>query len=147
MIIDVKKLKLAGKTQGEFEFSYIPKTNLLTLPNAVIDGTVNVKCSLILQGNDVYSDLTVGCTIVGECARCLKEARYKFLKEASVRFVVSDPEEDDYLYKKGLVDLTEAVNDIIITEEPSVILCKEDCKGLCPVCGADLNCKDCGCKY
>ena len=44
------------------------------------------------------------------------------------------------------VDLTKAVTDRILLDLPMAFLCREDCKGLCPVCGADLNEGDCGCQ-
>ena len=42
------------------------------------------------------------------------------------------------------IDLKKIVDDVIIMNTPIVFLCKEDCKGLCPNCGANLN--DGGCK-
>ena len=54
-------------------------------------------------------------------------------------------DEDAYKFAKGLVDLTEMVNDKILTSMPYTIYCKDDCKGLCPTCGANLNHTDCNC--
>jgi uncharacterized protein len=42
------------------------------------------------------------------------------------------------------VDLTEVLRDLIMLALPGKHLCREDCRGLCPVCGADLNVQDCG---
>jgi uncharacterized protein len=42
------------------------------------------------------------------------------------------------------VDLGEAIRDTLVMETPFVVLCQPDCKGLCPVCGANLNKEDCG---
>ena len=42
------------------------------------------------------------------------------------------------------VDLTDALFSALLMETPYVVLCREDCKGLCPVCGANLNEEDCG---
>ena len=44
------------------------------------------------------------------------------------------------------VDISDDVRDELLIELPMNPLCKEDCKGLCPVCGADLNKKKCRCK-
>ena len=43
------------------------------------------------------------------------------------------------------IDLTEALFSTLLFETPYVVLCKPDCKGLCPHCGANLNEGDCGC--
>ena len=44
-----------------------------------------------------------------------------------------------------IIDIGDLVRDIIISAQPTKHLCKEDCKGLCSVCGANLNKTDCGC--
>ena len=59
----------------------------------------------------------------------------------------SDEDEIDY-YLVGPnddIDLTEALFSTLLFETPYVVLCKPDCKGLCPHCGANLNEGDCGC--
>ncbi|MBO7214873.1 MAG: DUF177 domain-containing protein, partial [Clostridia bacterium] len=119
---------------------------LSTLPGATVQGAVKINGSLQLHGDDVYVDGTIACTIVGECARCLQETKVEFKEDFSVVYAVRREDEDDYLYKNGLVDLTPAVNDLIITSLPTVIYCQEDCKGLCPICGTNLNEKSCDCK-
>ena len=43
------------------------------------------------------------------------------------------------------IDLAEPIFAAILMETPYVVLCREDCKGLCPHCGANLNEGDCGC--
>lgn len=42
------------------------------------------------------------------------------------------------------IDLSGALLSAIVMETPFVVLCREDCAGLCPVCGANLNEEDCG---
>lgn len=43
-------------------------------------------------------------------------------------------------------DLDELLREDILLSLPTKVLCKSDCKGLCPMCGADLNNGPCGCK-
>ena len=43
------------------------------------------------------------------------------------------------------IDVSEPIMAAILMETPFVVLCREDCKGLCPTCGANLNEGDCGC--
>jgi len=45
-----------------------------------------------------------------------------------------------------IVDLTEAIRQNVLTAIPMVTLCREDCAGLCPQCGHDLNLGPCDCK-
>ncbi len=149
MVIDVKKLKTLGKYESNFSFSYGLEENILLLPNAYIDGDIKVDGVIELHGDDVYVDGTVNCKIVGKCARCLDRAEFDFNESFFVTFVRNNPDEEEfeYIYKSGVIDLTQAVKEVIMLNEPQIIYCKENCKGLCPLCGSNLNEKDCGCKY
>ena len=148
MDIDVLKLKHSGKDSIDFSFHYELEEDLLLTPSAVIDGPINVSGTLELHGDDVYVDGKVDCKIVGECARCLGKATHLFSQDLSVTFVRSNPneEEDEYLYSRGIVNLRQAVRDVFLTNCPPVIYCNENCKGLCPICGSNLNETDCNCK-
>jgi uncharacterized protein len=146
MDIDVRKLKFSGKDCMDFSFDYTPEENLVLTPSAVIDGNIHVSATLELHGDDVYVDGVVNCAIVGECARCLKRAEYNLTSEFSVVYAIERQDEDDYLYHSGLLDLKLAVDDVLLINFPTVIYCKEECKGLCPICGKDLNESSCDCK-
>lgn len=56
-------------------------------------------------------------------------------------------EDDEYLVAPdGLVDLDVLSANDLIPELPTRTLCREDCKGLCPICGGDCNQTQCGCE-
>ena len=44
------------------------------------------------------------------------------------------------------IDLTELIRDTLIINEPSQVLCQDDCKGLCVQCGANQNVSPCSCE-
>ena len=81
------------------------------------------------------------------CDRCLaeKEAqeRYPFMEDFR-RDGAADDMDANALGEEG-IDLAPMVRDIVIAALPIRNLCRPDCKGLCPKCGADLNQGDCGC--
>lgn len=56
----------------------------------------------------------------------------------------SDQDMADDLYHDGILDLSELVRQVIIVNSPIAPLCEEECRGLCSVCGANLNESDCG---
>jgi uncharacterized protein len=58
-------------------------------------------------------------------------------------FSASDAEEETYTGK--VIDLDPIVREEILLELPEYPVCDEKCKGLCPVCGANLNDRECGC--
>ncbi|MBQ8595558.1 MAG: DUF177 domain-containing protein [Oscillospiraceae bacterium] len=83
------------------------------------------------------------------CDRCgketSKETEYEF-EHWLARELESGDENDDYiLVPTGMIDMDELVMTDVTLEIPFQLLCREDCKGLCPVCGSDLNEKTCNC--
>jgi uncharacterized protein len=86
-------------------------------------------------------DLTVQAHIEGErrftCSLCLEEFNNLFEKDLTLHYDI-----------KGLESVTidPDVREEIILEHPIRILCREDCRGLCPKCGKNLNNGACGCR-
>ena len=71
--------------------------------------------------------------------------RQRFIKEGS-EADVSD-EDFDYLYiQNDRVDLDETILYEVQLGVPMRVFCREDCKGLCPICGKDLNEGPCNCQ-
>ena len=85
------------------------------------------------------------------CDRCLEEVLLPLeLKleriAASPEVSTEDEEMDDLSFMEGYyLNVETFVYNEIIGNWPAKILCKEDCRGLCPVCGQNLNVRDCGC--
>lgn len=96
----------------------------------------------------VTLDCTYRYTLCLVCDRCLTPFHRQVEQHTSHTVVreLNTSEDDDYLVAPdGIVDLMEVATNDIILSLPSKFLCKDDCKGLCPVCGCDLNQKSCGC--
>jgi DUF177 domain-containing protein len=78
--------------------------------------------------------------LIGPCMRCLGTAERLFEVEARE---VSQPAGGDELQSPyvvgGVLDVTSWARDALALTLPAQILCKDDCPGLCAVCGADLN--------
>ena len=83
-----------------------------------------------------------------QCARCLAPVAASLEVPFDENFVrASQDEEDVHYHYEGLtLDLTQMAADAIALNLPLRHLCRPDCKGLCPVCGADRNQVDCGCE-
>ncbi len=85
------------------------------------------------------------------CDRCLKsvETTVRFVIEQEVDLTnnaVGDEEQEEKDYIDGYnLDVDRLVFGEIMLSMPGKTLCKDDCKGLCLVCGADLNVAECGC--
>ena len=81
------------------------------------------------------------------CDRCVKDVKEDIDFILDEVFVASgNAQEGDETYSGSVIDLTGAVKKSILSSLPMKVLCSEDCKGLCPQCGKDLNTGECGCK-
>jgi uncharacterized protein len=87
----------------------------------------------------------------GECRRCLQPIRGELrcqVRELYRPHDAANPGEDDedtYPLAGEQLDLLPLVRDALLLELPLAPLCRDDCLGLCPVCGADRNVDPCGC--
>lgn len=97
---------------------------------------------------NAYADFDITLDI--PCDRCLESVITKIDVSTEVELNGSNKtemsEEDELSFLQGnefIVD--EFVNLCVLMNMPSKVLCREDCKGLCPVCGNNLNDHDCGC--
>ena len=108
-----------------------------------------------ITDNAGYMRLELAVTIPYEtvCARCAREVDGEF-EISFIRTVVpegmiedaEEKEEDFAVVKNGMLDIDEQLSEILLMEFPTRVLCDEDCKGLCPVCGVNLNKETCDCE-
>ena len=97
--------------------------------------------------------------VLGTCDRCLEEAVLDLTGEVEEYYLfkaqeatadggdaLGDDDEMDFSWvgEDHTIDLTDAISSALLMETPYVVLCREDCKGLCSVCGENLNQVDCG---
>jgi uncharacterized protein len=82
-----------------------------------------------------------------ECARCLKtfEQRLNWEMTELYAFTEKSVSESGLLVPEDAqIELEPIIRDYALLEIPISPICQPDCKGLCPVCGQDLNIRDCG---
>ena len=80
--------------------------------------------------------------LAGECARCLSPVTSSEAVDVQELFLFPDAEPDDVEASRvegDFVDLEPVLRDAVVLDLPFIPLCREDCAGLCPRCGADLN--------
>ena len=99
---------------------------------------------ILVEGNTVL-------TAVLACDRCLADVAYTFDLSFASKVVAPDyagTDMDDYEldFMEGYhLNVDELINSEILLNWPMKILCREDCKGICKVCGKNLNDGACGC--
>lgn len=109
--------------------------------------------ALTNTGDGILATGIVRGSVETACDRCLEPTAFDVAGEVSCYYLREEPtdevadEEDFGLidHINGTIDLSEAIQGAVAMDIPFVVLCRDDCKGLCPVCGANLNEGDCGC--
>lgn len=129
----------------------------LTIRRSPADSTVpddaEASCDVVLESFDggVMVSGTVESPWVGVCRRCAVAVGGRIRCEVKERFTepgarYGDPDDDEaYPIVGDELDLWPMVRDAVVLELPLAPLCRPDCRGLCPWCGADLNQASCSC--
>jgi len=150
MQIDVKDLK---EQVTHLAFSAKPE-EIGFSGEAVFDGPVKVSVEVHDMSERYRVVGSVAATVKIDCGRCLKKFKVKLTPGFDVIHVKDAPEDEgeippsetDELAMEGdIIDIGEDVRQTILLELPMNPVCGKKCKGLCHVCGSDLNKKKCGC--
>jgi uncharacterized protein len=153
MIVDLRKLEHAsGRLQG---------TDRVEVVDALGE-TVEVDCAVDVRysqsGGAYHLEVTVNVPLETSCHRCLDPVRYPL--EADFDLVVrrgggrgERPDEDgagdNYIIvgtNEHEISLHPYIHENVVVSIPMLVLCDDECRGLCPVCGTNRNHNDCTCR-
>ena len=112
----------------------------------VLDGTpvlVDVVLESLTDGLTVTG--TVTTTWTGTCRRCLGPATGTIEAEVHELYQLHPTSEEAFELDGEQLDLGPMVRELVLMEIPLAPLCREDCAGICPTCGADRNHAPCDC--
>jgi uncharacterized protein len=116
---------------------------------------LTVEAAVVRSGNRYTIDARVKGTVRAECHRCL--APFEMPVDTAFTVVVNrgeapapvEGEEEDVvsipLAGHATFDLFPRLREALILEMPIKLLCREECRGVCVKCGANLNAGECGC--
>jgi uncharacterized protein len=119
-----------------------------------LDGPVEVTGQLQATGDGEYLWRGhIHGVVRGECRRCLTEVRQPVEVDVEAAVFTTDPEsaDDPDFYplpeRATAVDVGDVVREeVALAGQSNLLLCREECAGLCPRCGADLNAGPCACR-
>ena len=142
---------------GSFAHVYAPDELLLDEQDLGLVEPARVEGRVRRKAEEVQVSGSLTTTVETPCARCLKPVLLPIKAEFSERVVTAvswRAEEQHELASEDLnlsvfdgetIDLDELVREEIELATPVQAFCREDCKGLCPVCGVDWNLTSCEC--
>ncbi len=140
---------LSGKTDTvSFEFDY--EVNSDNLPDITFTRPIKVFGKVVNRSGYMLLTLKSDVEYDTVCARCLTAVHRSLLlgieKNVAVGSPPEDGEKDDYIFiQNSVLDAAEPIEELLFLEIPSRDLCDENCKGLCPKCGKNLNTGNCTC--
>jgi uncharacterized protein len=125
----------------------------LSVAGSVVPASAEAVAVAVLDSIDggIEVAASVRAPWQGECRRCLRpltgELRcdVRELYRSRPGDEAPDPDEDTYPLEGDHLDLGPLVRDALLLELPLAPLCRDDCRGLCPTCVADLNSGPCAC--
>jgi uncharacterized protein len=111
-----------------------------------LDGWIEVACSRCVGPAKLVVSEPLAVTYLPHGQVAAEDDEELAGDEAEVPASAADAEDMDvYSYEGEEVDLAPLLREQVILAVPFAPLCREDCKGLCPVCGIDLNTGNCTC--
>ena len=148
--VDIRDLQAGPvRTVGELQ----PNDPAFAGLNLDLAGPVTVTGQLQATGNGEY--LWRGkmhAVMQGECRRCLTEVRTDLDIDVDAAVFSTDPDAADHpdyyplLARASHIEIRDVVREEFALAVPTrLLLCRDDCAGLCLTCGADLNAGPCGC--
>ena len=110
---------------------------------AVAGGAADARLDVSRTLSGYALRLRFDARLEGACMRCMADARPVLPVDARE---VDQPGEAEELHspylEDGILQLADWARDALVLALPSKVLCREECRGLCSVCGADLNAAD-----
>ena len=108
------------------------------------DGGVHVAADYWLDDGGVTVRGRLSARLIARCSRCLKEILYPVELEFTEHYKERG-EDGEYPFSDNEIELDLMLGDNVVMSLPGKFLCSTDCKGLCSMCGKDLNSGPCGC--
>ncbi len=158
MKLDLRPL-LAGDRLLEFDYELSldadSEDTVSFLTDVDFPSPMKVSGEITNTAGYMRMTLTMSVDYVAQCARCLSPVTGQFTldleKTVAPRNLLGDLDEDKLdefaIIKDGFLDMDEQLREQLEMEFPMRFLCREDCKGLCPKCGKNLNEGECNCDH
>ena len=129
MVINLKDIRLAGKSEQDFDFDFNPTSEVCDIPNVQATLPIKVSCTVFLTGNrQAYVEGEIYLTLTGECTTCQTPTTKDYVFSFEQDF--SQDNEYGYIIKRDAIDLTTLVMDELALQMPLNFVCGEDCKGI-----------------
>ena len=156
MVIDISNLQMQPDQSRKYEISSVLESIPYAGDQLVFDSPLIVNVVVSSAGSVIVVEGEVKADVILACARCLSpfkfhietEVKGEFHHEKNTASAESfiNSEDDIYFFSGDNIDLSDMIAESIVLSLPMKGICSESCKGLCPICGVNLNDKQCSCQ-
>ncbi len=156
MFIEVSEIR---NCPGEkFHFNLTERVEPITLGTDQIrfDNPLEITLDVFNTGKSLVLNGRIRGDAELVCSRCLEEYPFhldtsfeeQFCHVSDVRLLEDEGQktEEMHIYDGNRIKLDDIITENIVLGIPMKLVCRENCRGLCAVCGANLNKDECGCK-
>ena len=147
MLVNLNKIFTRYEKEKQLDVEFDFSTEDISY-DAKFEKPVKAHLDLSKGNGEVSVKLCVEATAMCSCARCLKlfEKQFDFTQEFIVTpSILTELEPEIPVDGNYTLDVKQLVLQELTLAVPPVLLCKEDCQGLCPVCGRPME-ENCGCQ-
>lgn len=146
--VDLNRVRREGRARIDADVP--PDAGLWSDTDLAPRSPLEVRLEAQQAGPDVVVRGRVKGTFGRECRRCLEPVEVEIDEELGRLYREGgDPEEESEdvlpLPSGRELDLSDPVRETVVLAVPRYVYCREDCQGLCPQCGTDLNESSCDC--
>ena len=134
MKISVSQIPFEGQVREE---TISPQSLELETDEVRFRGNLRIRAIVSKITNAVAIDAELAAPVRMRCSRCLADVDIDFKKKLKLNYQVSSTQQT--------IDIDQDIREEIILDYPVNLLCRPDCKGLCPRCGGALNEGGCIC--
>ena len=153
------RIELVDLEGGKGEFAHVYQPADLDLGDEPVSlcGPASISGKIRQAGTEVFVNGQVETCVQVDCDRCLKPIQLPVKNDFSLEYMPGTDYESMHtaelteelmsvsVFDGTSIDVDEIAKEQVLLTVPTRSLCREDCKGFCPTCGADQNLGECGC--
>jgi uncharacterized protein len=153
------RIELENLEGGKSDFAHVYQPDDLNpideRVRLIAPATINGKVRL--SGQEVFVNGHLETRAQVECDRCLQPVELPVTTDFALEYIsgseyesspAAELTEDELsvsVFEDNVIDVDEIVKEQVLLAVPTRMLCREDCKGICPECGIDRNTGTCNC--
>ncbi len=153
------RIELENLEGGKSDFAHVYQPDDLNPVDERVSltGPATVSGKVRLAGKEVFVNGHVEARAQVECDRCLQPVETPVNADFALEYIsgseyessgvaeLTEAEMSVSVFDGKALDVDEIVKEQILLAVPTRMLCREDCKGICPECGTDRNTGNCSC--